>query len=195
MAERPTPGTLADWGPEADPEQVARTIALRRLESAPRTRSELAQTLSKRGVPDEVSERVLDRFTEVGLIDDAAFARAWVSSRHHGRGLGRRALETELRRKGVDPELIEQACSELDAQSSRERAFEIASRKAAHLHGVERDKALRRLVGHVTRRGYPPAVAYDVAREALAGALEQRQDDPIDELGAGVVLGDFTVDE
>ena len=64
-----------------DPESVARGICLRALTGAPKTRQQLADLLAARGVPDDAAEAVLDRFTEVGLIDDAAFARAWVSSR------------------------------------------------------------------------------------------------------------------
>ena len=93
------PGDLDDS--PADPEQVARTILLRRLEAAPRTRAELATTLRERNVPDEVALRVLDRFEEVGLIDDRVFARMWVESRQRGRNLSGRALRSELRRKGV----------------------------------------------------------------------------------------------
>ena len=86
-----------------DPESVARGICLRALTGAPKTRKQLADLLAKRDVPEDAAEAVLDRFTEVGLIDDAAFARAWVSSRQAGRGLARRALSAELRAKGVDP--------------------------------------------------------------------------------------------
>ena len=67
----------------------------------PRTRAQLATALRKRRIPDEVAESVLSRFAEVGLIDDAAFARAWVESRHHGRGLARQALSAELRQRGI----------------------------------------------------------------------------------------------
>jgi regulatory protein len=80
-----------------DPESVARGICLRALTGAPKTRQQLADLLATRGVPDDAAEAVLDRYTEVGLIDDAAFARAWVSSRQAGRGLARRALSSELR--------------------------------------------------------------------------------------------------
>ncbi|MBA3250380.1 MAG: regulatory protein RecX, partial [Geodermatophilaceae bacterium] len=75
-----------------DPESTARIICLRLLTLAPRTRAQLAQALERRGVPPAASEAVLDRFDEVGLIDDAAFSRAWVASRHAGRGLAGRAL-------------------------------------------------------------------------------------------------------
>ena len=65
---------------------MAREICLRQLAVRPRTRAELAGALAKRGISEEVSAQVLDRYDEVGIIDDAAFARAWVTSRHAGRG-------------------------------------------------------------------------------------------------------------
>ena len=86
---------------EPGSEEAARLICLRLLTSGPRTRSQLATALRKRRVPDEVADSVLGRFAEVGLIDDAAFARAWVESRHHGRGLARKVLAAELRQRGV----------------------------------------------------------------------------------------------
>src|SRR3954451_24455118 len=100
---------LTSDDPEADPESVARTIGLRMLDGQPRTRAELATAMAKRGVPQGAATAVLDRFTEVGLLDDAAFAHAWVESRHRGRGLARRALANELHRKGVEPEIANEA--------------------------------------------------------------------------------------
>ena len=89
-------------GPDADQEAVARKILLDQLTGQARSRSELAGKLAAKGVPDELAARLLDRFEEVGLVDDQAFARAWVQSRQPGKGLARRALAQELRRKGVD---------------------------------------------------------------------------------------------
>lgn len=96
----PTPDTPAADGPPGDPETTARTICLRMLTAAPRTRAQLAEALAKRGIPDDVAQQVLDRLVTVGLIDDAAYAEAWVRSRHESRGLARRALVHELRRRG-----------------------------------------------------------------------------------------------
>src|SRR2546423_11878340 len=87
--------------PDAEPEGVARAIALRLLERQPRTRAELERAMARRDVPSDVAAAVLDRFTQVGLVGDAAFAQAWVDSRHRGRGLGRPALSAGLRRPGV----------------------------------------------------------------------------------------------
>ena len=97
--------------PPADPVEVARQICLHQLEHAPRTRAELAAVLRRKGVGDEVAEQVLSRFAEVGMIDDALFAQMWVTSRHRGRGLAGRALQQELRRKGVEDDVAEQVLS------------------------------------------------------------------------------------
>ncbi|MFY9330777.1 MAG: regulatory protein RecX [Candidatus Nanopelagicales bacterium] len=153
---------------DADPVAVARTIALRRLEAAPRTRFELTKTLRERHVPEEAIVEVLDRFEEVGLIDDTAFAHGWVESRHRGRGLGRRALAQELQRKGIPQELIIEATSQLCDEDERERARQLAMAKLRVLANVADDVAVRRLAGQLARRGYAPGMAFDVAREVVA---------------------------
>ena len=92
---------------EADPEAIARTIALRKLTAQARTRHELSVALRARNVPDDAATEVLDRLGEVGLVDDAAFAEDWVASRQQRRHLSRSALRQELQRKGVAREQID----------------------------------------------------------------------------------------
>src|SRR3954462_5389499 len=153
-----------------DPESVARGICLRALTGAPKTRQQLAELLAGRGVPDDAAETVLDRFTDVGLIDDAAFARAWVSSRQSGRGLARRALSAELRAKGVDPEVAAVAVEAVDDDSEREAARSLVERKARAMRRLDRVTASRRLMGMLARKGYNGGLAAAVIREALDGA-------------------------
>ncbi|MFJ5040896.1 recombination regulator RecX [Streptomyces parvulus] len=153
--------------PPRDPVEQARAICLRLLTGTPRTRSQLADALRKREIPDEAAEEVLSRFEEVGLIDDSAFAQAWVESRHHGRGLARRALARELRTKGVDNTLIDAAVSRLDSEKEEETARELVARKLRATRGLDRDKRLRRLAGMLARKGYPEGMALRVVRQAL----------------------------
>ena len=87
-------------------------MCLTLLTFAPRTRAQLAVALSRRGIPDGVADAVLARFEDVGLIDDAAFARSWVESRHYSRGLAARALSAELKQRGVAPDEIRAALDE-----------------------------------------------------------------------------------
>ena len=168
------PGDLDDS--PADPEQVARTILLRRLEAAPRTRAELATTLRERNVPDEVALRVLDRFEEVGLVDDRVFARMWVESRQRGRNLSGRALRSELRRKGVPDPLIDEALEIVTSEDELAAAREVAARKARSVVGLPRGTQVRRLSGALARKGYGAALTAQVVREALADADGQHPD-------------------
>jgi regulatory protein len=153
-----------------DPESVARNICLRALTGAPKTRKQLADLLAKRGVPEEAAVAVLDRFGEVGLIDDAAFARAWVSSRQAGRGLARRALRAELHAKGVDAELAAEAVALVDDDDEREAARRLVERKLPSMRRLDRATASRRLIGMLSRKGYPGGLAASVVRDALDAA-------------------------
>lgn len=153
--------------PPADPAERARGICLRLLTGNPRTRKQLADALRKREIPDEVADEVLSRFEEVGLINDGAFADAWVESRHHGRGLARRALAQELRTKGVDSTLIDEAVSQLDSEQEETTARELVDRKLRSTRGLDRDKRLRRLAGMLARKGYSQGMALRVVRQAL----------------------------
>ncbi|GAA5026447.1 recombination regulator RecX [Streptomyces siamensis] len=150
-----------------DPAERARAICLRLLTGTPRTRKQLADALRKREIPDDVADEVLTRFEEVGLINDSAFAGAWVESRHHGRGLARRALAQELRTKGVDSTLIDEAVGQLDSEQEETTARELVARKLRSTRGLDRDKRLRRLAGMLARKGYPEGMALRVVRQAL----------------------------
>ncbi|MGW7517129.1 recombination regulator RecX [Streptomyces sp. NPDC054796] len=157
-----------------DPAERARAICLRLLTGTARTRQQLAEALSKREVPEDVAEEVLSRFEEVGLIDDAAFADAWVESRHHSRGLARRALARELRTKGVDSALVEEAIGQLDADQEAETARALVDRKLRSTRGLDREKRIRRLAGMLARKGYGEGLALRVVRQAL----EDEGEDP-----------------
>ncbi len=158
-------------GPDAaDPDAIAREICLRLLSDAPRTRGQLGDALRRRRVPEEAAARVLDRFTDVGLIDDAAFARAWVTSRHSGRGLARRALADELRRRGVDRSTIESAVATVDPADEDAAARALVARRLPLMEGLDAAARVRRLTGMLGRKGYPAGVAYRVVREVLDDA-------------------------
>jgi regulatory protein len=147
---------------------VARAICLRLLTAQPRTRAELATALAKRGVPDGAATTVLSRFTEVGLIDDRAFAAAWVDSRHAGRGLSRRALAAELRRRGVDGQIVGEAVAVVDADAEERAARQLVDRRLAGTRRLEQPVRARRLASMLARKGYPPGLAVRVVRDALA---------------------------
>lgn len=150
-----------------DPEARARQICLRLLAAAPRTRAQLAQAMRRGGVPAEDAEAILIRFTDVGLIDDAAFARAWVESRHHSRGLSKRSLSAELRRHGVCADEIRDAIDALDPAQEVATARRLVERKLASTRGRPPEARARQAAGLLARKGYPPGLAFRLIKEAM----------------------------
>src|SRR5579864_7329009 len=150
-----------------DPEARARLICLRLLTAEPRTRAELAQALRRGGVPAEAAEAILGRFADVGLIDDAAFARAWVESRHYSRGLSRRTLSVELRRHGVNTDEIREAVGSLDPEQEVATARRLVEQKMASTRGQAPEARARRAAGLLARKGYPPGLVYRLIKETL----------------------------
>lgn len=186
-------GSLATSSPDRDaqltgPEAVARQICLRMLTAAPRTRAQLASALRSHGISDQTAEAVLGRFAEVKLIDDAMFASAWVESRHHSRGLAGRALAAELRQRGVAPSDIEAAIDELAPERELATAHALVARKLAATRDLPLHARVRRMMAVLARKGYPQALAYRVAREAL-----ERED--LDPAAAGLGLDDPPEDD
>ncbi len=171
----PPPAGATQQAQPADPQAEARQICLRLLTVRARTRAELATALAKRGIDDDTAEQVLARFSVVGLIDDAAFAESYVHSGHTYRGLGRRALAQQLRRRGVDEETTGEALAAVDSESEEEMARTLVRRRlrgAAPIAGTAeaRAAAIRKLVGMLARRGYPEGLAYRVVRDELRAA-------------------------
>lgn len=161
------PPSDADLGPEADPESVGRKILLDQLTGRARSRSDLAAKLAQREVPDEIATRLLDRFEEVGLIDDTAFASEWVAQRQEGKGLAKRALAQELRRKGIDDEIARSALDSVNEEDEVEAARILVQRKLRSMRDLDQQVAIRRLVGMLARKGYASGVAFRVVREEL----------------------------
>ena len=175
-AEDPVPEPDPD--PEPDHEAVARRILLDQLTGQARSRHELAERLARRNVPDEVAGQLLDRFEEVGLVDDEAFARSWVDSRQRTRGLARRALAQELRRKGVADETAREVLAEVDPSDEEETARQLVRKKLRSLSGVDDATAARRLAGMLARKGYPAGLVFAVVKDELAS--QGRELDPDD---------------
>jgi regulatory protein len=157
-----------------DPEAWAKQICLRLLTAEPRTRAQLALALHRKGIPPETAESVLSRFTDAGLINDAAFARAWVESRHHSRGLSRRSLSAELKRRGVDGEEIRDAVDALDPEQEAVTARRLVEQKMASTRGQPPQARARRIASLLARKGYPPGLAFRLIREAM------QQEGPVD---------------
>jgi regulatory protein len=152
-------------------------LCLRLLTARARTRAELAGQLAKRGYPDHLSTRVLDRLTEVGLVDDAGFAEQWVHSRRANAGKGSRALAAELHTKGVDNDVITSVLAGINPAAERGRAEQLvrARLRRENLGNDDDGRVTRRLVAMLARRGFDQMMAYDVVSAGLAAERERRR--------------------
>jgi regulatory protein len=165
----PPPEDEESLGPAGDPEATARIICLRLLDSRARSRAELAAALRKRGIPDAAAAAVLDRYQEVGLIDDAALATAMAGAVHRERGLARRAVATKLRRRGIDEETVRAAIGQISGDDERSAAERLVAKKQRSLQALPPEVQARRLVGMLARRGYAAELAHQVVRAAVSG--------------------------
>jgi len=154
-------------------------LCLRLLTARSRTRAELHGQLAKRGYPDDVSDRVLDRLADIGLVDDADFAEQWVQSRRANAGKSKRALAAELHTKGVDNDVITAVLSGIDAGAERDRAEQLVRAKLRRetLNGGSNAevRVSRRLVAMLARRGYSQTLACEVVLAELAAERERRR--------------------
>lgn len=157
---------------------LGREICLRLLTVEPRTRAQLADAMHRRGVPEDAAEDVLSKLSDARLIDDAAFAKAWVESRHHARGLSVRNLQQELRQRGVDADDIDTAVETLDPEQETETARRLTERKLAATRGQPATTRVRKVAGLLARKGYPPGLAFRLIREAMEAEGAEFDDFP-----------------
>ncbi|MBY0441260.1 MAG: recombination regulator RecX [Mycobacteriaceae bacterium] len=156
-------------------EEQARALCLRLLTARSRTRVELDSQLTKRGYPDEVRARVLDRLAVVGLIDDSDFAEQWVRSRRMNAGKGKRVLAAELRAKGVDSVVIAAALADIDPADERDCAERLVRAKLRRGTLDDDTRIIGRLMAMLVRRGYGQALAYEVVSTELIAERERRR--------------------
>ena len=155
---------------------VARTIALRQLANTPKTRRQLEAALAKRGCDPEVAASVLDRLTEVGLVDDLAFTEVYVRSKQTSRRLSRSALARELETKGVAKDTVAEVLDRVSDAEEEDRARQLIRSRLTRLDGLDRQVKVRRLAGLLARKGYPSRIAGRVIFDELDAIAEHRRD-------------------
>ena len=160
MEQRPNGNVMS-------PAAEAQRICLRLLTTRPRSRFELEGALRRRGVPEEIGEPVLDRLSELGLVNDAALAETTVYSGRNHRGLSRRALSTDLRRRGVPDEVAREALATVRAEDEEQRARELVRRKLGTSTVRDTDSLVGKLIAMLARKGYPEDLAWRVVRDEL----------------------------
>jgi regulatory protein len=178
MTRKHHSGSVSDSPSEADPEEHARQIALRILTHSARSSAQLREGLTSRGVAPELAERLVVRYTEVGLLDDRGLARTIARTRHAERGVSRQGIRVELVRKGFDPAHIDDALAQIDDEDERLAALALAQKRWSSLAGDARDRRQRKVMGLLGRKGYSPSVAWGVVKSLESADVEVNDDCP-----------------
>lgn len=170
------PGARSRPADDVDDETARQTrkttgVAIRQLARRGMSRWELEQLLTRREIEPEVYGPELDRLEALGVIDDASLAATLAFTQHSRKGLGRTAIEQELKRRHIDPELIEAALDDIGEDDELERATELAVKRMAQLSSYDDETTRRRLHGFLARKGY----ASDVVRQAMDAAFATRR--------------------
>ncbi|MDE0963611.1 MAG: regulatory protein RecX [Candidatus Latescibacteria bacterium] len=139
--------------------QKAKDAAYNYLSYRARSVKEVRDKLAQKEFAEEIIEQVVDDLQRQKLLNDREFARRFVEARL-GRANGSRKLAQELRRKGIETEIIDEVLGEFAATlDSEERAMGLLGKQAWRYRGLERDKAKRRMLGFLARRGYDAQMA------------------------------------
>jgi regulatory protein len=131
-----------------------------------RARAELGTRLAAKGHPEQVVQRVLEHLQEGGLLDDQAFARAYVADARRLHGWGTERIARDLTRLGADPAAVQAALSDTSAADTQadelQRALTVLAKQRP---GAPAEAARRRAYQLLLRRGFSTTVAYDAVRQ------------------------------
>ena len=139
----------------AEPAGACYQAALKLLTYRARAEAEMKQRLSRKGFAEADIERTVERLKAAGLIDDAAFAKAWTENRAMGSPRSAYVVKRELRTKGIDADTAEEASSTIDDPEAAYRAALPRLNRLAQLPG---DEARHKLADFLRRRGFGWAV-------------------------------------
>jgi regulatory protein len=153
-------------------EERARNIVLRLLERGPKSSSELALALEKHEIPTEIARHVIQRFSDVELIDDSAYAQQLADASRRTSGLARYMVKRKLADKGLDQEIIDRVASEISDEDELLVATELAIKRRGQLSKLAPEVRDRRLIGFLQRRGFGSGVVFAAIREAEAQAVK-----------------------
>lgn len=162
---------------EADTREQALQYALRLLGYRARTEAELRQRMQQRGWSEAIIEEALERLRQNGLLDDADFAHAWVENRQTFRPRSARLLRQELRRKGLDEHVIQEALDEVDEEAA---AYAAARPRAQRLRDLDSRSFRQKLIAYLTRRGFSYEIANTVVRHLWEELQNENRDIPFE---------------
>lgn len=145
-----------DWLAEvlrAEELRKAREAALTLLDYRARTGKELERRLLLKGYSEETVAHVIEKLKSVDFINDERFTADWVASRIGNRPMGRSRMMWELRKKGIDPETVDQALEQVDDDKETQMAFTLAEKKLG-AKSLTDPETKRRLADFLRRRGF-----------------------------------------
>lgn len=155
-----------------DARRAALETALRLLAYRPRSEQELRRRLRQKGFPKAPVDESLARLRQLGYVDDASFARFYTETQQSSRPRSRRLLTGELRGRGVEQSVAEEATADV---SDEDAAYAAASRRLRTLRELEYQRFRERLGSFLTRRGF----SYDVARRTIERCWSELEGDAI----------------
>jgi regulatory protein len=153
-------------------EERARSIILKLLEKGPKSSVQLLEVLLKSEIPIEIAKPLIERFTEVELINDQVYAQDLADASRRTKGLARSMVKRKLETKGLDRELIDQVASEISDEDELAVATELAIKRLGQLSHLEPEVRKRRLVGFLQRRGFGSSAVFSAIREAESHAVK-----------------------
>ncbi|GGH63622.1 regulatory protein RecX [Rothia aerolata] len=155
----------------------AKNIVLNQLAASAKSRAQLEKKLAEKEISEETAADILDRFEAAKLVNDEEFAQMYVRQRADFKKLSKSAIRRELAQKGVTGELAETALEQRSDEDERSDAHELVRKKLRLSMNFsdrkERDKIMRRLVGTLGRKGFPPSMAFSVVKEEIDRFIEE----------------------
>lgn len=148
--------------------QRARNVLLHQLARSSKSTQQLREILEKREIDFEIAESAIERFTEVGLIDDLQFAQTFVNSRRKFLGKSATVIRRELRQKGISDEIATQVLAEITQEDELQLARQLAQRRINQLVRFEPEVRRRRLTAFLLRKGFSSSVVSQAVRQAEA---------------------------
>jgi SOS response regulatory protein OraA/RecX len=155
---------------ERTPERQRRradNVLANRLRGRGLSLAEAREVLEGADIDPDIAEETLARYVSLQYIDESALAEQILHTHLDRKGLGRRSVEMEMRRRKLDPLVIEEAMAE-QPDDELARATEVAMKRVGQLSSYDDETAERRLTSFLMRRGYGGGVVRDAAKAALA---------------------------
>jgi regulatory protein len=180
-ALRPSPEASGDSGADAvdavgtaDTVEAAFVFLVRSTTNAPQSEGRLTGKLLDRGLSPEVIDAALVRARTAGVVDDAALLTALIAERR-ARGHADVRLRRDLRDRGFTGEQVDAALANAPQGDPAAAAFALARSQAERQRDVDAETAVRRIVGHLVRRGHGDGLARKAARDAVYADREAQQ--------------------